>query len=103
MINEKDEVINKLADKLKVIEEKLLSFERPPESDEKETETFQCKECKFVGKNEKGLNIHIKRIHGPSSNCEENEETLRDDKINKMERRIYILEKMRLGSDFCYF
>ena len=30
---------------------------------ENEEETFQCKECSFVGKNENGLKIHESRMH----------------------------------------
>jgi hypothetical protein len=64
---------------------------------------LKCKECEFVGKNREGLNIHMKRDHGPTNRCEESAETINDDKMNKMERRIYILEKRRLGSDFYEF
>ena len=98
IINDKDEVINHLAEKIKIIEDKLFSVESSLEIIKKEEESFKCEECEFVGKNRKGLNIHIKRIHGPS-----NEETISDDKVNKMEKRIYKLEKIRLGSNFCDF
>ena len=83
---------------MKIIEDKLFSVESSLEIIKKEEESFKCEECEFVGKNRKGLNIHIKRIHGLS-----NEETISDDKVNKMEKRIYKLEKIRLGSDFCDF
>ena len=99
IINDKDEVINQLSEKIKVIEDKLFSVEII----EKEDESFKCKECEFVGKNVKGLNIHMKRIHGPCNSSEDKEETFIDDKINEMEKRIYKLEKRRLGSDFCEF
>ena len=45
----------------------------------------------------------MKRIHGPSNISEDNEETISDDKINKMEKRIYKLEKRKLDPIFVNF
>ena len=78
-----------LVDKIKIMEDKLFSVESSLEIIEKEDDSFKCKECEFVGKNEKGLNIHKKRIHGPINSSEDDEETISDEKINKMEKRIY--------------
>jgi hypothetical protein len=73
------------------MEDKLFSVESSLEIIKMKKESFPCEECEFVGKNQKGINIHIKRIHRPS-----NEETISDDKVNKMEKRIYKLEKIRI-------
>ena len=53
--------LNTLVEKIKVIENKLFNVESDPEIIEVQEKTFKCKDCDFIGKNEKGLNIHMRR------------------------------------------
>ena len=71
-IREKDLQIETLQKTIEVLEKNVTQCTEiiDIKKKQKQEETFQCKECNFIGKNEKGLNIHMKRTHGPSFNCD---------------------------------
>ena len=100
VVNEKDQVINKLAEKIEKLEKKInhnnevheQSSEIEKEivekevmeeiSKEKEKEVFKCSKCKFETIHENGLKIHKKRKHIKASKtcdlCDKKFETVRE-------------------------
>ena len=66
---------------------------------EKEKSFLECRLNTLEGK----VDDRIRELENKMTieTVENDSKNLNDDKINKMERRIYVLEKRRLGSDFC--
>ena len=112
IIQEKDDLINSLIEKMKCLEAKVMGgkeylvenssednqcepCEKSLESvdvlhnqTETEQEHFKCDKCDFETKHEKGLNIHKKRKHGQKlycDLCEEQFDSKRDMKIHRHE------------------
>ena len=52
---------------------------------------------------EERVDENIREFEKKISKEETNSENSKDDKMKAMERRLYIMEKRRLGSDFCEF
>ena len=81
LVKEKDSIIDILANKIKVIEEKLfIDTKSANEITENESceievkegtvEIFECGECGFESNSKKGLHIHTKKKHAKKFNCE---------------------------------
>ena len=101
ILKEKDDVIEKLVERVKILEERnnlndvLEEFpDKPPAlvvAEVELEETLKCDICDFETKNEKGLKIHKRRKHGPKFKCEscENEfDSKRDLKTHKLSHSV---------------
>ena len=108
IISEKDDIIKQLtqkidenSDRVKNIIEKMNDLEK--------LETINAvKQLKQIETLEKHVNdtssVLVEKLNAIEKNKKENTtNTLYDEKIKSMEMKIYILEKRRLGSDFCEY
>ena len=91
-------VINSLAEKIKIIENKLFNVGSDSEIIEAQENSFKCKECDFVGKNEKGLNIHMKKSHGPSFNCDLCNKSFKSERLLKIHNKEHSYDSKLRGS-----
>ena len=85
---------------MSVLEDKLFGVESASETIVKEDETFKCKECNFIGKNEKGVNIHTKGTHGPSYNCDLCDESFSSKRLLKIHRNSHSYNSKYKGRQF---